>query len=115
MPKWEANLITVAILEPNAGTFAAQPFAVMSATPVATVLGTAISNTADGNGNHVLSLKGTDFVSGSTIDWNGVSLTTSYVSPWAITATITPADYTARPAMLTVMNPAGASAGFELQ
>jgi pimeloyl-ACP methyl ester carboxylesterase len=106
-------LIAVANPAPNAATSAALPFVVISATPVATISGASISNATDGGGNHMLTLTGTDFVSGSTVEWNGVSLVTTYIGPWTITATLPSADFDSA-ATLTVMNPAGTSAGFEL-
>jgi hypothetical protein len=106
-------LITVANPAPNAATSAALPFVVISATPVATISGASISNATDGGGNHMLTLTGTDFVSGSTVDWNGAGLVTTYLSPWTITATLPAADFGSA-ATVTVVNPAGTSAGFEL-
>jgi hypothetical protein len=107
------SLVTVANPAPNAATSAALPFVVISATPAATITGASISNATDGGGNHMLTLTGTDFVSGSTVEWNGVSLVTTYIGPWTITATLPSADFDSA-ATLTVMNPAGTSAGFEL-
>jgi hypothetical protein len=108
-------LVAVANPAPNAATSAAQPFVAMSSTPVPTIRGASISDAANGSGNHVLSLTGTDFVSGSTIEWNGAGLVTTYLSPWQITATLPAADFGSA-AVATVVNPApgGTSAGFEL-
>lgn len=108
-------LITVANPAPNAATSAAQPFVAMSSTPVPAITGASISDAADGSGNHVLSLKGTDFVSGSTIEWKGAGLVTTYVSPWQVIATLPAADFGSA-AVVTVVNPApgGTSAGFDL-
>jgi hypothetical protein len=108
------ELVTVANPSPNATTSAAQPFVVMSATPVATISGASLAVAADSSGNHVLSLTGTDFVPGSTVQWNGSSLTTSYISPWQISATVTASESSALPATVTVNNPAGTSGGFKL-
>ena len=110
------NLVTVANLSP-AFTSSAQPFAVISATPVAAIRAASISVASDGSGNHVLTLTGTDFVSGSTVQWNAAGLTTNYVSPWSISATITVAQYASlptTPAAVAVVNPAGTSAAFEV-
>jgi hypothetical protein len=65
----------------------------------------------------VLTLTGTDFVPSSTVEWNGASLTTSFVSPWQIMAVVTASDYASLPAAVTVRNPdpAGTSAAFELR
>ncbi len=108
------SLITVANPSPNAGTSPAQPLAVVSATPVATVTAVTVVDAANGSGNYVVSLTGTDFVSGSAVQWNATSLTASDVSPWQISVTITAAEFTTRPAAVTVSNPAGTSAAFEL-
>ena len=109
------GLVTVANPAPNPGTSPAQPFAVMAAAPAATVNGSSIALAADGSGNYVLTVTGTDFLSGSVAQWNGAGLTTDYVSPWQVSATITASDYAALPAAITVNNPAGTSAVFELQ
>jgi uncharacterized membrane protein len=111
------DLVTVANLSP-ALTTVAQPFTVISTTPLATISGAVISAAADGSGNHVLSLTGSNFLSDSAMNWSGASLATGYVSPWKLSATITAAQYTSlatTPATLTVVNPAGTSAGFQLQ
>lgn len=78
-------------------------------------MGASIADAADGSGNHILTLRGTDFVSGSMVQWNGTSLTTGYVSPWKLSTVITGTDYTSLPATATVRNPAGTSAGFLLR
>ena len=100
---------------PNPGTSPAQPLAVMAAAPAATVNGSTLGLAADGSGNYVLTVTGTDFLSGSVAQWNGAGLTTDYVSPWQVSATITALDYAALPAAITVNNPSGTSAMFEMQ
>jgi hypothetical protein len=115
------NLITVANTAAPLGTSSALPFAVVSATPVAAITAAAISDAASG-GAYTLLLTGTDFVPTSSVNWNVVGsnvvgLATTYVSPWSITATITSSEYASlptTPATLTVVNPAGTSAGFTL-
>ncbi len=57
----------------------------------------------DGSGN--------DFVSGSVVQWNGASVTTNYISPRQISATITASEYAAQPASITVNNPSGTCRG----
>ncbi len=109
------SLVTVANPAPNPGTSPAQPLAVMSATPVAKVKAVTVVDAADGSGNHVMTLTGTDFVSGSVVQWNGTSLTTNYVSPWQISAVITSAEFAAPAAPVTVNNAAGTSTPFEVQ
>ena len=109
------SLVTVANPAPNPGTSPAQPLAVMSATPVAKVKAVTVVDAADGSGNHVMTLTGTNFVSGSVVQWNGTSLTTNYVSPWQISAVITSAEFAAPAAPVTVNNAAGTSTPFEVQ
>jgi hypothetical protein len=54
----------------------------------------------------VLTVSGTGFVSGSTVNWNGSPRATSFVSDSKLTATITAADIaSARTAAVTVVNP----------
>ncbi len=108
------NLVTVANLAPNPGTSSALPFAVMSNAPVAAISGGAISVAADGSGNHALTLTGTNFIPSSTVKWSGASLTTTYVSPWQISAVVTASNFTTQPVTVTVENPAGLSSALEL-
>jgi len=112
--KEATNRVTVANPAPNPGTSSALPFVVMSATPVAAISGGSIAVAAGSSGSHVLTLTGTDFATSSTVEWNGASLTTTYVSPWQISAAITASDYNSLPAKVTVKNPAGISPIFEL-
>ncbi len=106
-------LISVANPAPNAAISSAVPVAVQSGTPVVTITAASVSDAADGSGNYVLALTGTDFVTSSTVEWNGASLTTTYVSPWQISAVITASDYNSLPAKVAVTNPAGISRIFE--
>ena len=82
--KEKTNLVTVADPAPNPATAAAMPFVVMSSAPVATITGGSLAATADGSGNRLLTLAGRDFLPSSTVRWNGASLATTDVSPWAI-------------------------------
>ena len=109
------DLVTVANFAPNPGTSPALPFVVVSSTPVAAISGGSIVDTADGGGNYMLSLLGADFVSKSTVQWNGVALTTTYASPWQITAVIPAPAYALLPVPITVLNPAGSSAAFQMK
>ena len=67
---------------------AAQPVAV-SANPVAKIAGASLTDAADGSGDRVLPLTGTDFVSNSMVEWKGVGIATTYVSPWSVSAVVT--------------------------
>ena len=98
-------LITVANPSPNAGTSAGQPIAVELFSPVAKISSASIGLAGDGSGNYVLALRGTDFwYYGPVVQWNGASLPTSSVSPWQVSASLTPAQYASRPATVTVVN-----------
>jgi hypothetical protein len=111
--KESTSLVTVANPSPNAATAAAQPFAVVGSEPVAKISGASLAVAANG-GNHVLTLTGADLVSSSVVKWSGAALTTTYVSPWQISALVPAADYASRPATLTVTNPSGTSQPFVL-
>jgi hypothetical protein len=101
---------------PNTGTSAALPFAVQSSNPVPAITGASLSGMADNNGNYALTLTGTNFVPGSTVLWNGVSLTTTYVSPFQISALVPTPDYLLLPTVVTVMNsPSRISTGFVVE
>src|SRR5208282_4315371 len=94
------DLVTVVNPAPIAATSAALPFAVRSSTPVATITSASLTDTADGNGNYALTLTGTNFVPGSTVLWNGNSLTTTYASPYQIMAVVPTADYLLLPVVV---------------
>jgi hypothetical protein len=108
------DLVTVSNPAPYPGTSAALPFVVLSANPVATIAGASLSDTPDASGNYSLTLTGSNFVPASTVNWNGAILTTTYVGPSQISAVVTASEYASQPALVTVSNPAGTSAGFEL-
>jgi hypothetical protein len=109
------NLVTVANLTPQPGTSAAMPFVVQSSTPVPTITGASVSLAPNGGGVYTLTLTGTDFVTGSKVEWKNASyLPTSYVSPWQITATLTGPEFLVLPASVMVVNPSGNSAAFEV-
>jgi len=109
------SLVTVANSAPNPGTSPALPFVVMANAPVATITGGSLAVTTDGSGNRLLTLAGRDFLPGSTVQWNGASLTTAYVSPWQISAALPSSELLSLPAVVTVENPAGTSVGFEAE
>lgn len=73
--------------------------------------------TASGSAAFTLTVTGTNFVSGATVQWNGSARSTTVASSTQLTAAITAAD-TATPGVVdvTVVNPApggGASAAFK--
>ena len=64
------------------------------------------SAVAPGGPDFTLSVNGTGFVSGATVNWNGTPLATTFVSSSQLTATV-PAANTAvnTTALVTVVNP----------
>lgn len=73
--------------------------------PVATSLSPAFATA--GGATFTLTVIGSSFVSGSVVRWNGVNLTTTFVSATQLTASIPMADIsTAGTANVTVFNPA---------
>jgi hypothetical protein len=62
---------------------------------------------ATGSTTFTLTVNGTGFVSGATVNWNGAPLTTTFVSSGKVTASVPTADLTtAETANVTVTNPA---------
>jgi uncharacterized repeat protein (TIGR01451 family) len=64
---------------------------------------------APGGAAFTLTVNGTGFVSGATVDWNGSPRTTTFISGHQLTATINAADIAAaKTASVTVVNPGAA-------
>jgi subtilase family serine protease len=111
-------LVSVSNPSPNPGTSIALPFAAIVANPVPAITGASLSVPA-------LTVTGKDFVPNAQVLWNGTPLTTTYISPGILSATIPSTLTVTLPATLTVgnptfsnpavINPAGTSAGFTLQ
>jgi hypothetical protein len=108
------GLVTVANPAPPAGTSSAQPFVVMSSLPVAMITGASLSDTVSG-GNYVLVLMGSNFVAGSTVTWNGHSVTLTSVSASQIAALVPTSEYAPPPGMVKVTNPSGTSNAIEVE
>ncbi|HLK04879.1 MAG TPA: FG-GAP-like repeat-containing protein [Candidatus Acidoferrum sp.] len=65
------------------------------------------TSAAPGGAAFTLTVNGTGFVSGATVEWNGSARTTTFVSGSQLTATIPSTDITtAGTAMINVLNPA---------
>ncbi len=96
--------ITVVNPLPGGGTSNAQTFTILNPAPTTTLLNP--SSTPAGSSDFVLTVSGTDFVSGSVVDWNGSALVTTFVSSSTLTATILAADVAAvGTSSVTVVNP----------
>ena len=105
-------LITVATASASSASIASgAPVAVLSDSPVARISSASVSDTVSGNGT-ILSLTGSDFVPASIVYRNGASLSTTYISPWQLTAELPASGYSRQP--ITVANPAGSSPVFIL-
>jgi len=97
--------VTVFNPTPGGGTSGGQTFTVNNPAPATT----AISPTfvPPGNPAFTLTVTGSNFVNGSTVQWNGASRTTTYVSATQLTASIPASDVAAAgTADVTVVNAA---------
>jgi uncharacterized protein YdgA (DUF945 family) len=89
---------------PNGGTSNAQTFAINNPVPATT--GLSPSSAIVGGAAFTLTVNGSNFVSGCTVQWNGSARTTTRVSSTQLTAAITAADIaTAGTQPVTVVNP----------
>jgi hypothetical protein len=74
--------------------------------PIPSITSLSPADASAGGAAFTLTVNGTNFISGSTVDWNGSSRTTTYISLTKITASITAADIAAgETANVTVVNP----------
>jgi len=90
---------------PGGGTSAAQTFSITNPSPTLSTLSP--TGTSAGNAAFTLTLTGTNFVSGSSVQWNGAARTTTFVSPTQLTAAIAAADVAAAGTpQVTVVTPA---------
>ena len=97
--------ITVVNPAPGGGASNAQTLAVVNPAPITTSLLPA--SIAAGSSDFTLTIDGTNFVSGSVVNWNGSSRATTFVSSTEVTATVTASDVNATgTASVTVANPA---------
>ena len=106
--------VTVVNPPPGGGTSSAVAFAIQNAVPVVASLNPA-SITA-GSAAFDLTVSGSGFVTGATVQWNGVARPTTFVSSSVLTAAIGAADVaTDGAAQVRVVNPApGGGASAEL-
>jgi len=99
-----AYKVTVTNPAPGGGTSAALTFTVDN--PVPTLISISPSSATHGGTAFTLTATGTNFVSTSSIEWNGTKLTTKFVSSTSLTATVSATDIaTAGTASVTVFNP----------
>jgi uncharacterized protein (TIGR03437 family) len=97
--------VTVFNPSPGGGASTAQTFTINNLAPNAMSLSPGV--VIAGGGAFTLTVDGANFVSNSTVRWNGANRATTFVSPTRLTATIPAADIaTAGTARVTVFNPA---------
>ena len=98
------SVTVVNLLAPGGGTSNALSFTISNPTPTITSL-SPVSATVGGPA-FTLTVNGTDFVSGSTVHWDGAARTTAFVSSTQLTGAITAADIAALGTVsVTVVNP----------
>lgn len=96
--------ITVTNPSPGGGTSGAAALTVNNAIP--TVASVAPSSASVGGAAFTLTVNGTNFVSGSMVNWNGIALSTSYASATQISAQVPASDIASSgSASITVTNP----------
>src|SRR5439155_1393048 len=96
--------ITVVNPPPSGGTSNSVTFTINNPLPTTTSISPTC--TTAGSADFILTVNGTNFVSTSTVNWNGAPLATTFVSSTQLTATV-PASLvaTAGTASITVVNP----------
>ena len=97
-------------VQDNVGnTSAAKALSITINAPTPSISNLSPNSATAGGTAFTLTLNGTGFVNGSTVQWNGSALSTSYVSATQVTATA-PASLiaSAGTASVTVLNPGGA-------
>ncbi len=96
--------VTVTNPVPGGGTSAGLNFTVDN--PVPTLISISPSSATHGGKAFTLTATGTNYVSTSSIEWNGTKLTTKFVSSTSLTATVSAADIATKgTASVTVFNP----------
>ncbi len=99
--------VTVVTPTPGGGTSNAVSFTVSQApNPVPTLTNISPTSATAGGAAFTLTVNGTNFINGSTVQWNGNARTTTFVSATQLTAAIPASDIaTAGTANVTVNNP----------
>jgi hypothetical protein len=104
--------VTVFTPAPGGGTSSALAFTVTAVTPAAVLSTLAPSSALQGGPAFTLTVTGSGFVSASTVQWNGSSRQTKFVSATQLTARIRAADLVAAgTAQVTVFTSAPGSGG----
>ncbi len=100
--------VTVTSPVPGGGSSSPATFTITAANnPSPTLSSLSPTSITAGASAFTLTVNGTNFINASTVNWNGTSRTTTFVSATQITAAITAADIAASgTAQITVTNPA---------
>src|SRR5579884_1403902 len=100
-----AGTAGITVTNPSGATSSSATFTIDNPVPSTSSLNPA--SAYQGYGNFTLTVKGSGFVSGSVVNWNGTALPTTYVSSSQLTASV-PSSDTANvgTASVTVVNPA---------
>lgn len=98
--------VTVFTPSPGGGTSTPVGFIITANNPVPVLTALSPNSAAPGGGSFTLTANGTNFISSSTINWNGAALTTTYISAAQLTALVPAANITiAGTANITVISP----------
>jgi len=97
----------------NGALTASQSVTIKVVTPLPIISGLSPASTTNvGGSGFTLTVTGSNFLNGSTVQWNGSDRSTNFVSATQLTATITSADIAkSGTAPITVFNPAEAGGG----
>lgn len=99
--------VNVAVVNPTPGGGITQVVSFTVNNPLPTISALSPLSTNSGGPALTLAVSGTNFSAGSKVQWNGVSLTTTYVSATQLTASVPSAETAAAgSANVTVENPA---------
>ena len=104
-----AGTAQVTVLNPASGGRSSSPlaFTISQSTPALTLSSISPATAVSGGGPFTLTVNGTNFASGYTVQWNGSSRQTTFTSSTQLTAAIPATDIaTAGTAQVTVLNPA---------
>ncbi len=98
--------VTVANPAPS-GSSGALPFTINAPNPVPLLTSLSPTTVAAGGPAFTLTLTGSNFLPGSVVQWNGVALTTTFVSATQLTVSVPASDLAAGGVVsVTVLNPA---------
>jgi hypothetical protein len=99
--------VTVFSPAPGGGSSNTLSFGIIANNPAPLVTSLSPTGATAGSAGFTLTVDGTDFLSTSVVQWNGVALTTSYVNASQLTAAVPAADLSiVTSASITVFNPA---------